>query len=42
MDMKQLENAIKAIKDLGLKRVDGEGYSVYRAGKVIRIDIKEE
>jgi hypothetical protein len=42
MDMEKLENDIKAVKELGLKKVEGDGYIVYKVGKIIRIDIKED
>jgi hypothetical protein len=41
IDFQELEKAIKAIKELGVKRIDGNGFIVYKVQNIIRIDIKE-
>lgn len=42
MDIKEVEKGIKAIKEFGLKKVEGENFIIYRVQNIIRIDIKEE
>lgn len=37
-----IQRAYDFIKSGASKRVDGEGWSVYRAGSIIRVDIKVE
>lgn len=42
MDWKVIEEAYKMVEKGTVKRIDGEGFSLYRAGTIIRIDIKQE
>lgn len=40
MDWSAIEKAVELVRSGGVKRVDGEGWSVYAVGAVVRIDLK--
>ena len=42
MNWKEIQEAYDAVAKGSFKRIDGEGFSVYRMGAIIRIDIKQE
>lgn len=35
-----IQNAFNMVKDGTVKRVDGDTFTVYKAGNIIRIDVK--
>ena len=37
-----IQKAFELIESGAVKRIDGDGFMVYRAGTIIRIDIKSE
>lgn len=37
-----IQQAFEIVASGALKRADGDGFSVYRAGSIIRVDIKAE
>jgi hypothetical protein len=41
MDWDKLQKAYETIKDGIATRIDGEGWKVYKAGTIIRIDIED-
>jgi hypothetical protein len=42
MDWKSVQEAYEVVEKGTLKRADGDGFSVYRAGSIICINIKQE
>jgi hypothetical protein len=39
---KAIQDSYHMVASGAVKRIDGEGFSVYSAGTIIRIDIKQE
>jgi hypothetical protein len=37
-----IQNAYHLIVDGGAVRIDGDGWKVYRAGNIVRVDIEEK
>ncbi len=42
MDWKVIEEAYNMVKKGTVKRIDGEDFSLYKMGSIIRIDVKQE
>lgn len=42
MDWEEIKTAASMIKSTSVNRIDGDGWKVYRVGKIVRIDIEEE
>lgn len=42
MDWSAIQEGYKLVEKEVLKRADGDNFSIYKAGAIIRIDIKQE
>ena len=42
MKFEPIKSSYELIKSGTVKRIDGDGFIIYKAGDIIRIDIKEE
>jgi hypothetical protein len=42
MNFDTIKAAVITVQTTPIKRVDGNGWSVYRVGNIIRVDIKEK